>query len=377
MPRRNRGAYLSWRPERRTWVIVWYEKGRRRICGTGTSDRREADHRLAEFLLAKPQSAPRIGPAEPHLRGIADVLQAYAEEHGAELVGSGAQTLGYNLKALLPFWGTLSVGDVREATCRAYVRHRGGLSAGTIARELSVLGAAINHDWKAGRLKVAVPVWKPAPAPPRELWLRREDVARLLRATRSRSGRRHLSTFVMLGIYTAARAEALLSLRWPQVSLQLGRLDLNQPGRLRTRKGRPILPIPRHLLLHLAQVRRRGSDLGYVVTYAGRPIQSVKKGFRECCEAAAVWCEAQAARSAVSSEERAAFQASAKRLRLATPHTLRHTSATWMARAGVPFPVIAAYLGHSTSRTTERVYAHHSPDYLLPAAAAFDRRSQP
>ena len=27
MPRRNRGAYLSWRSERRTWVIIWYEKG--------------------------------------------------------------------------------------------------------------------------------------------------------------------------------------------------------------------------------------------------------------------------------------------------------------------------------------------------------------
>jgi integrase len=373
MPRRNRGAYLSWRSERRTWVIIWYEKGRRRISGTGTSDRREADQRLVEFLLARPQSGPRIGPVEPQLRNIADVLQKYAEEHGGELAGLGAQTLGYNLKALIPFWGTLTVGDVREATCRAYVRHRGALSSATAARELSVLGAAINHDWRAGRLKVPVPIWKPAPSPPKDLWLRREDVARLLRATRSVVARRHLSTFVMLGIYTAGRAEALLSLRWTQVSFELGRLDLNQPGRARTRKGRPVLPIPRHLLLHLRQIRRRGNDLGYVITYANRPIKSIKKGFRQCCEAAALRCEARAMLSTVSTEERTALLASAARLRAATPHTLRHTSATWMARAGVPFPVIAAYLGHSTSWITEHVYAHHSPDYLFPATAAFDR----
>jgi len=376
MPRQNRGASLSWRAERRTWVIVWYDKGRRRIRGTGTADRSEADQRLAQFLLEQPQKTAGIGPAEPRSRKIAEVLRAYGEEHGTELAGFGSQTLGYNLKALIPFWGALTVGDVREATCRGYLRHRKGRSPATVARELSVLGAAINHDWRAGRLKIPVPVWKPPSPPPKDLWLRRDDLARLLRATRSSRGRRHLSTFVMLAVYTAARAEALLSLRWAQVSFELGRLDLNPPGRPRTRKGRPILPIPTHLLVHLRQIRRRGSDLGFVISYAGRPIKSIKRGFRQSCEAAARWCEARAQRLPLPDAEKAALLESAKRLRLATPHTLRHTSATWMARAGVPFPVIAAYLGHASSRTTEQVYAHHSPDYLWPAVAAFDGRGR-
>jgi integrase len=34
-------------------------------------------------------------------------------------------------------------------------------------------------------------------------------------------------------------------------------------------------------------------------------------------------------------------------------------------------PEIAHYLGHSNSRTTERVYARYSPDYLQGAARAF------
>lgn len=373
LPKRNRGAYLYWRAERQTWVIVWYDRGRRRIRSTGTADRAEADQHLARFLLEQPQKAEHIGPREPARRRLADVLERYAEEHGAALAGDGRQTLGYNLKALIPFWGTSMVGDVREATCRAYQRYRKGRSPATVARELSVLGAAINHDWRAGRLTAAVATWRPPASDPRDLWLRREDVARLLHGARGVASRRHLTTFITIAIYTGARAEAVLSLRWAQVSLDPERLDLNPPGRPRTRKSRPVLPIPKRLMIHLRQIRRRGSDTGYVVTYAGRPVKSIKRAFREACEAGAKWCEARAAGLRTPDLEKRALAESAERLRAATPHTLRHTSATWMARSGVPLPIIAAYLGHATSRTTERVYAHHAPDYLAPAVAALDR----
>jgi integrase len=55
-----------------------------------------------------------------------------------------------------------------------------------------------------------------------------------------------------------------------------------------------------------------------------------------------------------------------------TPHVFRHTAAVWMAEAGVPMPEIAAYLGHSDSRTTERVYAKFSPAYLRKASRALE-----
>lgn len=43
-------------------------------------------------------------------------------------------------------------------------------------------------------------------------------------------------------------------------------------------------------------------------------------------------------------------------------------AATWMVAGGVPIVEVARYLGDS-ERTTERVYAKHSPDYLRGAAA--------
>ena len=48
----------------------------------------------------------------------------------------------------------------------------------------------------------------------------------------------------------------------------------------------------------------------------------------------------------------------------ATFHVLRHTYASLLAMAGVPMGVIAAQLGHSDTRMTEKHYAHLAPSYV-------------
>jgi integrase len=47
-------------------------------------------------------------------------------------------------------------------------------------------------------------------------------------------------------------------------------------------------------------------------------------------------------------------------------HVLRHTYASRLAMRGVPMAVIAAQLGHSDTRMTERHYAHLAPSYVGP-----------
>ena len=66
----------------------------------------------------------------------------------------------------------------------------------------------------------------------------------------------------------------------------------------------------------------------------------------------------------------------------ATFHILRHTYASALAMRGVPIGVIAAQLGHSDTRMTERHYAHLSPNYVaetvraaLPALGIVDKPS--
>ncbi len=54
----------------------------------------------------------------------------------------------------------------------------------------------------------------------------------------------------------------------------------------------------------------------------------------------------------------------------ATFHILRHTYASALAMRGVPMGVIAAQLGHSDTRMTERHYAHLAPSYVADTVRA-------
>ncbi len=102
------------------------------------------------------------------------------------------------------------------------------------------------------------------------------------------------------------------------VDLDRARIDFNPPGRTRTSKGRPIIPIPRRLLWFLRKARERGTELGYVINRDGRRIRDLKRSFPTACQRAG--------------------------LTNVTPHTLRHTAGTWMAQRAVPMWEIAGFL---------------------------------
>src|SRR5208282_5005459 len=51
-------------------------------------------------------------------------------------------------------------------------------------------------------------------------------------------------------------------------------------------------------------------------------------------------------------------------------HALRHTYASRLAMKGVPMAVIAAQLGHTDTRMTERHYAHLAPSYVADTVRA-------
>lgn len=55
-----------------------------------------------------------------------------------------------------------------------------------------------------------------------------------------------------------------------------------------------------------------------------------------------------------------------------TPHTLRHTAATWLMQQGTDAWEAAGYLGMTIEMLSQR-YGHHHPDHLSGARAAFGR----
>ena len=368
MSKRNRGTYLKWIDARQSWYLFWYEGGRERKKSTGTRNRLEAEQILGKHIAEKDQPIDIVSPTK---RILADVLSAYATEHAAHV--ASAVTIGFNIKALVPFWGHRTVADVRPTACREYstyrkevARRKGGhISDATVSRELGVLSAAIRHDYKQGRLAAPTYVWKPATSAPKDRWLVRDEVVQLLRTARARHrtdaktgqtrthsySRWHLSFFILMALYTAARKEALLTLKWSQVDLERGLIDLNKAGDKITNKRRAVVPIPNRLMTFLKIAKSRAPENhenAYVIEYYGQPISRIDQSFRRVASDAG--------------------------LVGVTPHTLRHTAATWMAQAGVPIWIISKYLGHTTTRTTERIYAHHNPQFLLEAKRALDQR---
>jgi integrase len=57
---------------------------------------------------------------------------------------------------------------------------------------------------------------------------------------------------------------------------------------------------------------------------------------------------------------------------VSTPHDLRRTAGSWMLQRGVPIEVVSRMLGHASKATTERVYAHHTVEWLRDAARALE-----
>ena len=340
MARRGKGPRLVYLDKRACYYIRWTENGRTRERSTGTQDQRLAEETFAEFLA---QRGARSGPRDPARFAILDALRVYALEKAPHT--ASPERIGYGIDALAEFFSENVAADVSEQTCRAYGVHR-GRADGTIRRELGILRAALRYAEHTGRLTRAPHVWLPPKPPGKSRWLTRDEGASLLRAARrSASARPYLPLFILLGLYTGARKGAILSLRWPQVDLERGRIDFNPPGQPQTAKRKPVIPIPRRLMTFLRLARARGSDLGYVVHRDGKPIGNVVRAFNTACARAG--------------------------LAQVTPHTLRHTAGTWMAQHGVPLWEIAGYLGHSHERTTE-LYSHHSPNYLERARKAFD-----
>lgn len=275
------------------------------------------------------------------------VLSEYVLDHGDDVMD--AERLAGAVLKLTDYFQGRKVQEVTKHTCRGYGRWR-DRAPGTVRRELTVLRAAINHGHREGKLTRPVNVELPDAPPPRHRWLTRDEAARLIKAAMAEPrARLHLPLYIKIGLYTGQRKEAILSLRWPMVDLRSNRMDFRIPGRKETKKKRSHIQIPPRLISTMRNARRRGTDLGNVVNENGLAISDVQTSFN-------------------SAVRRAGLAGTG-----VTPHTLRHTCATWLMQAGVPKWEAAGFLAMSMD-TLEKTYGHHHPDHFSAAANSFSRR---
>ena len=415
MPGRKAKPPRLWLRERAgrepVWVVL--HRGTEISTECGPDDNSGAARFLAAYIGS--QHVSTVGSHSPADLAITDVLTFYA---GAKKPREGAdrrtisrydEMLAYIAK-LLEFWGDKPVAAIKGQSCRDYVTWRSSqglkaarrpaamakrVSPATARRDLEVLRAAINLYHAEFTLSAVPKVTLPEKAGARERWLTRREAARLLgaalgfvwdplgdrwkraddgklmrrdRLTRTRRG--HIRRFILVGLYTGTRHEAIEHLQWcPNTTggwfdLERGRVYRRGEGERETKKRRPPAKVALRLMPHLARWARKDAELSAALSRQGgesvcvlhvvhtttgdalsRPIRT---GWRGCVHDAGLDAKV-------------------------IPHVLRHTAATWLMQAGVDIWEAAGMLG-MTVETLQNTYGHHHPDFQDEAAGAFGGR---
>lgn len=386
MPRQAKGPRLWLRKERfdkatgkrisaAAWIIIDGAKHIATGCSEGEAE--AAARALAEYNVARYRPPRRERDIEQI--GIADVLMIYISDKREGQANK--PKFDERMDRLNDWWGAKMLDEVNGETCRAYVKWRrdeqakrtrkNNIGSGGARRDLEDLRAAINHHAKEGLHRGIVRVSLPEKGEPRERWLSRAEAAKLLWALwrfrehqrrhrgadkgkvlpTKRYPLRHIARFVLIGLYTGSRAATIATASPHQmegrgwVDLERGIYYRKPIGKKATNKRQPPVVLPQRLLAHMRRWDRLGIAKDYFVEHNGKPVGSVTKGFAHGVELA--------------------------KIEHATPHTLRHTAATWQMQAGTEPWEAAGFLGMSMEMLV-KVYGHHHPDHLKGAAAAYD-----
>jgi site-specific recombinase XerD len=394
--------YLRERPGRgRTWVVL--DRGREISTGCSEAEVAGAARFLSALIAEKHTST--VGGRDPAQVEISDVLTFYGEQKAprppvsADAAKRYADLIAFADK-LVDWWGTRKLSDVRGATCRDYVEWRTAqsrrqakseaarastVSPATARRELEVLRAAVNLYHKEFTLHFVPAVTLPPKAVARERWLTRGEVARLLAACLgfvwnaaegrfartarggllrrdkvTRTRRRHIARFLLLGVYTGTRHVAIERLQWHAnttggwVDLERGVLYRRGVGERETKKRRAPTRIPHRLAPHLrrwakldaATDRLRDRPTPFVIHMPdGRPLSTkIRTGWEGIVADAGLGPEV-------------------------VPHVMRHTAATWQMQDGTDLWQAAGALA-MTPQQLQDGYGHHHPDFQEQAASA-------
>lgn len=329
MPRRSKGPTLWLDKRRKQWVIRDGQRFKR--TGIPASEDKRAQQALAAYIGKVLKFNPAGNPK------IDEVLLAYLNEHAPTL--ARPENAAHNIKNLNKWWAGKRVGDVNARNCREYIAARPVSAA---RRDLETLRAAISH-WhqEYGPLDAIPKVILPEPRPPRNRWLTRAEARDLRKAAMPIP---HLYRFIVIGLLTGSRSNSILNLKWSWIDFNAGLMLRREPTAQEIKnKKYPTIRMGKALVRILRRWKKMdGEDQEYVCHYLGGMITKLRRSWG-------------------SAMRRTKLEGKV------SPHTLRHTRATWMMQAGVDKWEAAGYLGMSLS-TLERVYGKHHPDYQRNAA---------
>lgn len=328
------------------WIADYTDAGTRKRARLIPLTRPEGEARIA---LARFADARRAVQAQQQAHTCGGLWRLWLAERAKD--GKSNEIHAHNWKALSPFFDTRAPSTLTSDDCRAYAKARFdlGRAPDTVHTELIRLRQCLAWAADQNIIPRAPKVWVPQAGRRRDRVLTQEEAVRLVRAAQEHSA--HLEMFVILLFATGARHKAVLELTWDRVDFAANTIDLDvdlppDPMSKSWRKGRAKVVMGSRARLALESARA-GALTPYVIEFNGKPVQRIKTAWTNVV----------------------------KRARLAgrvTPHTIRHTVATWADAANVDMRRTAQMLGHRDVKTTELRYTHARPESTRAAVEVVD-----
>ena len=359
---------LGWDADAGKYKYLWES-----VRGT----KREAEKRLAE-LLSQVDSGSFVRPSKTT---VAEYLEAWLREYvWAELAPRTAE--GYELvvrRHLMPALGRITLTGLKPEHIQRYQSEKlscgradgkGGLSARTVRQHYMALHAALGRAVKMGLVGRNVADGVSPPRYQRHQWqsLSEFGVSSVLEAARK------TPYYVLFyqALFTGMRRSELLALRWCDVDLLLGRIEVTRSlHQLRTGKvvirspksdrSRRMVSLPPSATLVFQEEKEKQRRERAAV---GMELRDDDLVFRDL--------EGKALRpdTVTHAWVKLVRRIGLRGIRL---HDARHTHASLMLKQGVHPKIVQERLGHASIQLTLDTYSHVVPGLQEAAAAGFDK----
>lgn len=201
------------------------------------------------------------------------------------------------------------------------------ISAATVNRYISTLSKAFNLIIQGRQLSIINPcsvVKKFKENSYKERYLTEAEEERLMNELSE-----HLKPIVICALTTGLRLSNILNLKWEQIDVLRGFLEINKQDNKGHKKIQ--IPIAEKFMECLKKIGVKDKGYVFINPETNKPYTTIKKGFNKACE-----------------------RANIEGLRF---HDLRHTVGTRLVASGVDILTVKEILAHSSIQTTQR-YSH-------------------
>lgn len=340
------------RPDSPYWWACW-KQGRKTIrrstrVKVADDPTGEAAEKVRAAWIASPPAPKQVTVCTPESSVPVlweELVLQYLEHLERKIRPSTLLRYEKALKRIAPHFMGRPI-EATKAQVKAWIRHerQAGYAQSTINNGLACMQGM--YRWAIDELELDIQnPWagrSETPDNARNRYLTREEINRLLEASRGSEKLQHMEAFIILAINTGLRHQELMLLTWDRVDLDAGVISFTGADQ----KSGKAAAIPINANARRALLALRNPSPWVFAHGNGQRRKTARSGWEVLCKQCGI-------------ED-------------AKLHDLRRTFGSWLVQSGVPIHTVSKLLRHADVSITARVYAHLSAETLKEATAVLD-----